>query len=553
MSPPVPFSFRFLLAVLIIWFFVPGCDSGGNERQASSRRPNILLILVDDMGFSDLGCTGGEIPTPNIDRLAREGMLITDFYNAARCCPTRAALLTGLYPHRAGMGHQNQDRGHPAYRGRIGDRATTMGEVLGAAGYKTYQVGKWHVGDEQDYWPDRKGFDEHFTLIEGAMNYYNRRPWLRKMDSLTLAYGGQAYLPDDNFYATRTFTDTAVAFLERHDFGREPFFMYLAYNAPHWPLHAPASTAQKYRSSYGGGWDRARENRLQRQIELGLFPPETTLPDRWHGVPAWKDLHPTERNRWGGKMGLYAAVMEELDRGVGRVLNELDRSGQLDNTVVMLLSDNGASFEDPVPPDAPWSDHPTDGRPGGPRSFPSYGVPWANVSNTPFDYFKSYLHQGGIATPLLVRYPPAVAGGGRRDVGPGHVIDLMPTVREIAGARYPERIGGRSILPESGRSLWSAWMGEVRSPPRWLFWEHQFNRAVRHGDWKLVSAYRVLGKSGIANSWELYNLRTDPTEQNDLAGAYPARVDRMANRYRKWAGEVGVLSFEEMQGRQREN
>jgi arylsulfatase len=519
--------------------FVCGVGCFGElKEEAVLPRPNILLILVDDMGFSDLSCTGGEIPTPHIDRIAREGRLVTNFYNAARCCPSRAALLTGRYPHAAGMGHQNQDRGHPSYRGRIRREVPTMGELFRSAGYRTYQVGKWHVGDARDAWPDRRGFDDHFALIEGAMNYYNRRPWLKKMDSLTLSYQGRPYEPPADFYATRTFTDTTVAFLSRHDYDRQPFLFYLAYNAPHWPLHAPGAAVERFRGSYAAGWDSMRQTRFERVKTLGLLAEEAPLPPRWPTVPAWASVPLPERDGWSGKMNLYAAVMHELDVAVGRVLTELERLDQLDRTIVLLLSDNGASYEDPVPPDAPWADHPTSGRPGGPLSFPSYGTPWANLSNTPYNYFKSFLHEGGIATPLLVRYPGAVPAGGPLRTGPGHILDILPTLQEAAG------LPGS---PTGGQSQWSAWTDDQYDPGegRWLFWEHQFNRAVRHGDWKLVSVYRPLD-GDIRNRWELYDLAKDPTEQMDLADRYPARVDSMADRYQRWATEVGVLDAREM-------
>jgi arylsulfatase A-like enzyme len=516
-----------------------GCQPSGTEGNSRlnkpDSRPNILLILVDDMGYSDLSCYGSEIQTPHIDSLALGGLRMTQFYNAARCGPSRASLLTGLYPHQAGMGHQNKDWGLPSYRGYIGKNAVTMAEVLQGEGYATYQVGKWHVGNREPHWPGNKGFEQSFTLIEGAMSYYNQWPWVRGQDSLSMTYNGRNYRTDKDFFATDTFSDTAAAFINRHA-PDQPFFMYLAYNAPHWPLHAKPEDIALYKGRYAAGWDSIRSQRHQRMLGMGLLPGQSPLSSRFSGVPAWEQLSDSARSAWAAEMELYAAVMHRLDLGVGKVVEALRKSQQLENTLIVFLSDNGACHEDPT---GPWSVYPEDGAPGSARSFPAYGMPWANVGNTPFRLFKSWLHEGGIRTPLIVHRPGQIPAGKIDQQTTGHIMDLMPTVLELAGTTYPSQFDKRAITPTPGISLLSAWSGAALPGDRTLFWEHQFNRAVRQGDWKLVSAYQIPGQ-GKQDQWELYNLREDPIESQNLASQYPARVTNLAAQYATWANEVGA-------------
>lgn len=526
----------FLYLFLILWITQSILGS-----LAAQPKPNIILILVDDMGFSDLSCFGSEIKTPNIDFLAENGQSFTKFYNAGRCCPSRASLLTGLYPHQAGMGHQNKDLGHPAYRGKITKDAATIAEVLKQNGYYTYQVGKWHVGSQRAYWPDQKGFDQYFTLIEGAMNYFNQSPWVKNQDSLQLTYNGQAYRTPENFYATTTFTDTAVSFIQNHP-PEKPFFMYLAYNAPHWPLHAPQQTIDLYKEKYMIGWDSLRTLRFQSQKEKGVIPKNTQISERFPTIPSWRTLSPGEKSDWAIKMALYAAVMHHLDLGIGKMIQTLEAKGQLENTLILFLSDNGACHENPIPEGAKWAIHPTDGKPGSSSSFPSYDKHWANVSNTPFRLFKSYLHEGGIITPLIVCYPGVVPSGKVNTHTLGHIKDLMPTLLDFADAPFPEMMDGRKTIPLSGVSLYKAFVGKKSRGNQKIFWEHQYNRALRDGDWKLVSAYKVLDKKEIQNSWELYNLKKDPTEQRNLASKYPKKVKSYAQLYETWANSLSVLN-----------
>ncbi len=497
--------------------------------------PNILLILVDDMGYSDLSCYGSEIATPHIDSLAYNGLRLTQFYNAARCCPTRAALLTGLYPHQAGMGHQNQDKGLPSYSGRINENATTIAEVLQRQGYATYQVGKWHVGNTEPFWPGNKGFDQYLTLIEGAMSYFNDWPWAKNQDTLEMRYNGSKYRTSPDFFATDTFSDTAAAFIHRHD-RAQPFFMYLAYNAPHWPLHVRPEDRDLYDGIYNEGWAPIRENRLKKMQELGIIETDVELTEPYPTVPDWDTLSIVARSEWSDKMELYAAVMHRLDLGVGKVVQALRESGQLNSTLILFLSDNGACQEDPL---GPWITYPNDGEAGGPFSFPAYELPWANVSNTPYRLFKSFLHEGGMRTPFIAHWPEQIQAGQIDRTSVGHIIDVLPTLANIAEAPYPTQIGQRNITPTAGHSLSKVLKGIPDNSGRTLFWEHQFNRAVRDGDWKLVSARRLPGQDS-KGEWELYHLPSDPTEINNLATEHPEKVEAMARQYQIWADSVGA-------------
>ena len=518
------------------------------SQKEETQKPNILLILVDDMGYSDLGCYGSEIATPNIDQLAASGTRFTQFYNSARCCPSRASLMTGLYPHNAGMGHQNQDRGVSAYSGRINDNATTIAEVLSQNNYSTYHVGKWHLGSKRDYWPDKKGFQQFFSLIEGAMNYYNRSPWLKGQDSLEMSYNGDPYYPSKDFYATSTFTDSAISFINKQE-TEKPFFMYLAFNAPHWPLHAPQKDIEPYIGKYMKGWDTIRANRFAKMKELGIVNENHVQSERFHSVPDWESLSDSAKKANDLNMALYAGVMGNLDANIGRLLTQLEANNQLENTMILFLSDNGGCYEDPVPPNAPWSNHPTDGVAGGPRTFPSYGTPWANVSNTPYAYFKSYLHEGGIITPLIISYPGKVEAGTINTTMIGHISDILPTLVELTGSKYPTQIEDRTITPSDGKSLLGSFLGKTNSSRDTLYWEHEFHRAIRVEDWKLIAPYKIKGL-GVKNEWELFNLETDPSEQNDLSTDYPDKVKSMAKAYDKWAKKVGALTMKEMKALQ---
>ena len=495
-----------------------------------AKRPNIVLIMVDDMGWSDIGCYGSEIRTPNIDRLAREGTRFTQFYNTARCCPSRAALLTGLYPHQTGVGHMVADYGDPAYRGFLNDRCVTAGEALRQAGYATYMSGKWHVGAEPAHWPRQRGFDRYFGLISGASNYW-------RLDSnRRMALDDQPYTPPDDgsFYMTDAFTDYAVNYIEEHRTGErrgDPFFLYLAYTAPHWPLHAHESDIARYRGTYDQGWDVLRLQRHERQKRMGLVDPQWDLSPRDPKAAAWDSLDDAQKAEFAHRMAVYAAQVDRMDQGVGRVLAALEQQGILENTIVLFLSDNGGCHEE--------IDRGVAGVPaGGADSFASYGLPWANASNTPLRLFKTYVHEGGIASPLIARGPGVKPGVVRHDVG--HVIDLLPTCLDLAGAAFPETYEGRQITPVEGRSLAPLLGGGRRDEHEAIYWEHEGNRAMRRGDMKLVSAH--------GGEWELYDLHADRTETRNLARQQPDVVADMQADYQQWASRVGVQPWPEVRG-----
>ncbi|HOB75825.1 MAG TPA: arylsulfatase [Phycisphaerae bacterium] len=491
---------------------------------AAPDHPNIVIILADDLGFSDLGCYGSEIATPNLDRLAAEGMRFTRFYNAGRCCSTRAALLTGQYPHRTGIGHMTANRGLPGYQGFLNDRCITLAEGLGPAGYECWMSGKWHVGAIRPHWPLDRGFARYFGLIGGANSYFGAWPGrLMLVDNEPFQPGGEGY------YITDAITDRALRYLDDRPRNDRPFFLYVAYTAPHAPLHARPEDIARYRGKYDVGWDVIRQRRYERLRELGLIDGRWPLSPRDPGAPAWSAA--SDRDRWSLRMAVYAAQVDRMDYGIGRILQKLRDLGLEQNTLVMFLSDNGGDSEeiDESLPGAP---------PGHPDSSVGYGLPWANVSNTPFRQFKRTVHEGGIATPLIVRWPAVLKNVGRVTPEVGHVIDILPTCLEAAGVAYPQTHNGRPIAPPDGRSLLATLRGERREGHTYLFWEHEGNRAVRNGKWKLVAQH--------AGPWELYDLEADRTELNDLADRYPEQVRALAARYEQWAAEVGVVPWEKL-------
>jgi arylsulfatase len=500
---------------------------------AAEPRPNIVIIPADDMGFSDIGAYGSEIPTPNIDGLASAGARFARFYNTSRCCPTRAALLTGLYQHQAGIGHMIDDYakerrerlGGPAYTTKLNDRCVTIAEVLGSVGYETMMAGKWHVGSEREAWPDRRGFSKSFCVAGGAMNYFGKgMQHVAGQTVMELALNGERWTaPDEGFYSTDAFTDRAIGFLRERKDPARPFFLYLAYNAPHWPLHALPEDIARHRGKYREGFETIRARRLERQIQAGLFPAGTSLAPR-QAVAVWENLTDAQRDEWDLRMAIYAAQIESMDRGIGRVLQALRDARAEQNTLVMFMSDNGGCHE--------VIDRGKPGAPLGTRdSYSSYRPAWSEVSNTPFRFHKHWTHEGGIATPCIARWPAQIKPGTfTREIG--HVMDLMPTALAAAGAEYPKTFAGHEIQPLEGISLLPALRGETVQRAQPIFWEHEGNRAVRDGKWKLVSRF--------PENWELYDLEADPTESADLAPARTDHVRALAAKYDAWAERCNV-------------
>lgn len=511
-------------------------------------RPNIVLIMADDMGFSDLGCYGSEIHTPNIDKLAATGLRFTQFYNTARCCPTRAALMSGLYPHQAGVGHMVEHMEQPieniGLRGYVGDlspHCVTIAQVLSTAGYHTAMSGKWHVTPaatkDKKNWPRQRGFEKYFGIIHGGSSYFDPNGNLVR-DNERIKHVGT------NFYLTDAIAENAMEFISDFAQDTKPFFIYVAFTAPHWPLHALPEDIAKYRGKYGNHWDQFREARHKKQIELGIVDGKWPLsprdpPGSWgdEKFADWQD----------SRMAAYAAQVDRLDQNVGKILTKLRETGQLDNTLVFFLSDNGGCAENLgakfssaiVPAKSPTGGPMHKGNspniiPGGPDTYASYGQPWANVSNTPFRLYKHWVHEGGISTPLICNWP-GVTQPGTMTSQIGHVIDIMATCLEVAGAKYPKTFNDNKITPLAGVSLLPILEGQQRKV-RPIFWEHEGNRAVRWGDWKLVSRY--------TNSWELYNMVADRTELNNLAPQNPEKVKKMIAMYDDWAKKSDVVPWE---------
>jgi len=492
-------------------------------------RPNIVLIMADDMGYSDIGCYGGEIQTPNLDRMAGEGLRFTQFYNAARCCPTRASLLTGLYPHQAGMGSMVGSKTGPGpYQGYLNDQCVTIAEVLKASGYATYMSGKWHVGEERPHWPVDRGFDKYYGLIGGAMNYFDIAKAKTEGTVRGFAIDGEPHQPPNKYwYMTDAISDHAVKYVRDHSDNEAPFFLYVAYTAPHWPLHAPEDDVQRYLGKYMDGWEALREQRYARMIAMGLLDPAWALPPRGAGTADWETVE--DKPLMDRKMAVYAAQIEIMDRGIGRILDALDAAGQGDDTLVLFLADNGACHEG----GALGFDNRNNGvPPGHVDSYMSYGQSWADASNTPFRMYKHWTHEGGISTPLIAHWPAGIAARGDLTKQPGHIIDIMATCLDLAGAAYPDSLNGKPITPLEGKSLLPVFAGGERPDHEALFWEHNRNRAVRQGPWKLVAP-----KDG---DWALYNIEADRTELHDLRAEHPEKAAALQALYEAWATQVGV-------------
>jgi arylsulfatase len=507
--------------------------------RAAPRRPNIVLIMADDMGFSDIGCYGSEISTPNLDALAGQGIRFTRFANNARCCPTRAALLTGLYSHQTGVGGMVNDQKLPGYRGFLNDRCVTIAEALKPAGYRTLMAGKWHVGEDRPHWPTDRGFDRYFGLISGASNFFTLDPE-RKM-----ALDGQPWRPSKpGYYMTDAFTDRALQFLAEPESRQRPFFLYLAYTSPHWPLHARDEDIARYKDRYHGGWDALRAERHQRMLKMGIVEERWGLSPRDPRIPAWKDAPDKE---WQARrMAVYAAQIDRMDQNIGRIVKQVRDLGQEDNTLFLFLADNGGCAENiEIGFRGKQGTYKTlDGRevrlgndpqimPGPADTFQSYGIAWANASNTPFRRYKSWVHEGGIASPLVARWPGAIKQPGLLSHEPGHIIDIMATALDAAGAAYPATHAGRPITPLEGRSLLPVFRGGKRQPHNALFWEHMGNRAVRQDQWKLVAER--------GQPWELYDIEADRTERRNLAAERPELVRKLETVYDAWAKRAQVV------------
>ena len=520
-----------------------------------TQRPDIVLILNDDMGYSDLGCFGGEVDTPTLDRLARDGLRFSQFYNTARCSPSRASLLTGLHPHQTGIGILTYDSGPEGYAGNLNQRCVTIAQALKAGGYRTYMSGKWHVSsnlrEPTDSWPMQRGFDAFYGTIIGAGSFY---------DPNTLTRGNvnvEHEAHEEGFFYTDAISDQAVAYIREHhaQHREQPLFQYVAYTAPHWPLHAHEEDIVKYKGRFDAGWDALREERLQRLVASGVLRDNWKLSPRDPNQPPWTEA---EHKAWLLRcMEVYAAQIDRMDQGIGRIVRALEEAGRLDNTLFIFLADNGACAED-IPEGVSLEElvdklmiarsHTRSGEPvhignntsimpGPENTYQSYGQAWANLSNTPFRLYKHWIHEGGISTPLIMHWPRGITERGAIRHTPGYLPDIMATLLDVTGLPYPEQWEGQAIAPLEGHSLKPALQAELPERPP-MFWEHEGNCAVRIGKWKLVRKH--------PGPWELYDLDADRTELNDLAAQHPERVRDMAAQYEAWAQRCGVIPREQI-------
>ncbi|MFH5806405.1 arylsulfatase [Alienimonas sp. DA493] len=536
----------------------PGPTPPAATAPAPAERPNVLVILADDLGYSDLGCYGGEIPTPHVDALAANGVKCSQIYNSARCCPSRASLMTGLYPTQAGIGdfttaRPDANRG-PGYLGRLNDRCATLAEALKPAGYRSYYVGKWHLHPETG--PIARGFDEFYgyTSDHSADQYapdrYARLPEDRTPE---LTFG-------DDFYATDAFTEYALEFLKQGQESGDPWFLFLAHSSPHFPVQAPAERADPHEAVYRRGWDVLRAERFARMQQIGLadgpawaLSPRSLVPvdrpdiaDGYPGEPnpAWADLPEDRRADLARRMAVFAAMVQSVDAGVGRIVDRLRAAGELDNTLILFLSDNGACYE--------WGPFGFDGPSrqginvlrtgaelreiGQPGTHQSYGSGWANLGNTPFRLYKHFTHEGGISTPFIAHWPAGLKPRDGWVREPGHVMDVLPTILDATGTPYPESVAGRSVTPAEGRSLLPVLRGEPGAE-RTIGFDHQGAHALRRGDWKLVRGKRFPEDP----EWELYDLAADRCELHDLAAERPELVAELVAEWEAWARRVEVI------------
>ena len=570
MKPQITYALCKALAVTVtagpVW-----ADTGPDAR------PNIVLIMADDMGFSDLASYGGEINTPNLDALAENGLRYRSFYNQARCMPTRAALLTGRYPHQTGLGEMGGDRGeeHPGYRGNINHESVTLAEVLRLNGYRTYMTGKWHLTnrdrtdepiDNKFNWPLQRGFDRYYGTITGAGSFFGphtltqdntnidgdlRFPWV------PWSIPPEVELPvrdDGGFYYTDTINETGARFIREHQevHGDKPFFLYVSHTAPHWPLHAPEEDIERYLDTYRHGWDEVRQRRYEKMIEMGVIDPAWELSPRPAELPAWDELDlekmPEQvrdalvandldaREELARRMAVHAAMVDRMDRGIAGIVEALQETGRYENTLIMFLTDNGAASEWGIYGFG-WPRLENNGAPtGSAQSYASYGVAWAHVSNAPFRLWKLFNHEGGAATPFIVHWPAGIKAKGEWRDYTGHIIDMMPTLLEVTGSAYPSQYGGHQIEPYEGVSLVPSFHDKSLQREGMLFFEHLGRRAVLDGKWKLVTS-----ETGQDGRWKLYDLEADRVESTDLANEYPERAEELAERWQEWAERANVL------------
>lgn len=529
------------IPALVVAFLFVSCQQKESSEEVHTEQPNIILIMSDDMGYSDIGCYGGEVNTPHLDALAKNGLRFTQFYNSARCCPTRASLLTGCYPHQVGIGHMTNtpedftqhDLGISEYRGFLNKNCVTIAEVLKQAGYNTMMTGKWHLGiSSSNKWPLQRGFDKFYGILPGASNFFkpsHPRGITYMNDTISIV--------EEDYYTTDAYTDSAIQFIHdsREENEDKPFFLYLAYTAPHWPMQAPPEDVNKYKGRYLQGWASLRQERFQRIKAMGL------ISEEWEMAPQdareWNSLTEAKKIEMDLRRAIYSAMIDRMDQNIGKLVGFLKENQLLENTIIFFLNDNGACAEGGELGGGPAAQLET--KEG---YFLTYGRAWANASNTPFREYKHWVHEGGIRTPFIVHWPEGIPEeeNGSLIKEYGFLPDIMATCLDLAGTNYPTVYYGNKITPSSGKSLVPILKGDdepIHEEP--IFWEHEGNKAVRLGNFKLVSKWNP----DQEYSWELYDMETDGTEMHDLSQEMPDKVKKMSDMYAKWAEKNNVLPW----------
>lgn len=536
------------ISIVLIFWSCTGTNSENaqlSEETGNNERPNIILIMSDDMGYSDIGCYGGDVNTPNLDHMANNGLRFTQFYNTARCCPTRASLMTGLYPHQTGIGHmtntpkdfEQHDLGVPQYRGFLNNTSVTLAEVLREAGYATLMAGKWHLGiRDTSKWPLQRGFDKFYGIIPGASNFF------KPVHPRGITYmNDPVEVTDENYYTTDAFTEYGIKFIEesQQQNSEKPFFLYLAYTAPHWPLNAPTGDIEKYVGKYMEGWTELRKKRFAKMKEMGL------IDENWELTPQdareWDTLDEEKKKEMDLRRAIYSAMIDRMDQNIGKLVSYLETNDLKDNTVIIFLNDNGACAEFSELGSGPAEQL------GTKEGYVlSYGRAWANASNTPYREYKHWVHEGGIATPFIVHWPNGIAGSRKGSLvrNYGFLPDIMATFIDLAGAEYPQAYKGNAITPTAGKSLVPVLTdGDQKVHNEPVFWEHEGNKAVRLGKFKLVSKW----DKERDTQWELYDLEKDRTEMNNLAAEMPKKLDEMMAMYDAWAEKNNILPYDTVQ------
>lgn len=515
------------LITLIILSFASLCFSQAQKKQQT--KPNIIIILADDMGFSDIGCFGGEIPTPNLDKLASKGIRLNNFYNTGRCCPSRACLLTGVYPQEAGVGYMVEPvENNPAYQGFLNRETVTFAETMKEAGYFTAISGKWHVGHQAGQGPHERGFMRSLAAPVGGFMYTGQPRAQIFLNGKETKAGVD--IPN-HYYVTDLWTEYGIKFIDEAQASQKPFLLYLAHNAPHFPLQAPAEDIARFKGKYMDGWEKLRKERYERQIAMNLLGQKYELPPINPKIPSWGSLSQSEKERYDTMMAIYAAMVSHLDESIGKLVKDLEKKGILDNTLILFISDNGGNAESGIKGI-------TQGDTLGSRNSNVFlGQCWAELNNTPLWLYKHHTSEGGIASPFIAHWPKGISSElqGKIIGSPAHLVDIMPTLLDLGQGTYPLTFNGHTIKVQRGTSLKPIFEGKKQNRSQPIYWEHEGNRAIRIDDWKAVS--------NLTEPWQLYNMKTDRTELHDLSAIKPELLKELIARYDEWYETIGAKPY----------